>query len=128
MTPIRFPMRRGPALLLALVAAACGGGDAGGVAVNPNRPLTAGHPGRICAVPPEGLPEDSSRPTTVVGTGTPASCTPEALEAAVAAAGVVTFDCGPDPVTITLPRELRLRNDAGLRAQRRPASSTGEER
>jgi len=64
-------------------------------------------------VPAEGAPEDVSHPTTVVGTGTPASCTPGAFEAAVAAAGVVTFDCGPDPVTITLPREVRLVNDAG---------------
>jgi hypothetical protein len=107
-------MRRVRVAFLALLAAACGGGDAGGVTVNPDPPVTAGHPGRLCAVPPEGLAEDSSRPTTVVGTGTPASCTPEALEAAVAAAGVVTFACGPDPVTITLPRELRLRNDAGV--------------
>jgi hypothetical protein len=34
-----------------------------------------------------------------VGNGTPASCTPEAFEAAAALAGVVTFACGPDPVT-----------------------------
>ncbi len=36
----------------------------------------------------------------VVGTGTPASCTEGGLDAALA--GLVTFDCGPDPVTITI--------------------------
>jgi hypothetical protein len=57
--------------------------------------------------------EDSSHPTTVVGTGTPQSCTADALESAVHAGGVVTFDCGPDPVTITLSHELAIINDAG---------------
>jgi len=104
-----------PALALwALAAVACGGGDPiGGVAVTPGPQVPAGNPGRLCAVPPAGAPEDVSHPTTVVGTGTPASCTPEAFESAVASAGVVTFDCGPDPVTVTLPREVRLMNDAG---------------
>jgi hypothetical protein len=38
----------------------------------------------------------------VVGTGTPGSCTEAALDAALAGGGFVTFDCGPDPVTITI--------------------------
>src|SRR5262245_56985675 len=38
----------------------------------------------------------------VVGTGTPASCTEAALDAALAGGGKVTFNCGPNPVTITL--------------------------
>jgi hypothetical protein len=97
-----------------VAATACGGGDAkGGVVVTPGPPVAAGNPSRLCAVPPAGAAEDVSHPTTVVGTGTPASCTPEAFEAAVGAAGVVTFDCGPDPVTLSLPREVRLVNDAG---------------
>jgi hypothetical protein len=50
-------------------------------------------------VPPIA-PADASQPDTVVGSGTPASCTDAALGAAIAAGGVVTFDCGPDPVTI----------------------------
>jgi len=100
--------------ILATAAACGGGGDAtGGVTVTPGQPILAGNPSRLCAIPPGAVAEDVSRPTTVVGTGTPASCTPEAFEAAVAAAGVVTFDCGPDPVTITLPREIKLVNDAG---------------
>ena len=38
----------------------------------------------------------------VVGTGTAASCTDAALDAALAGGGLVTFDCGPDPVTIDI--------------------------
>ena len=64
-----------------------------------------------CTPPADALPEDASTPTTVVGTGTPASCTGEAFVAAVARGGVVTFDCGPAPVTILLGRTARVRND-----------------
>ena len=38
----------------------------------------------------------------LVGTGTAASCTDAALNAALAGGGLVTFDCGPDPVTIDI--------------------------
>jgi hypothetical protein len=38
----------------------------------------------------------------VVGNGTAASCTEAALDAALAGGGLVTFDCGPNPVTITI--------------------------
>src|SRR5205823_3288470 len=37
-----------------------------------------------------------------VGNGTPGSCTEAAFDAALAGGGTVTFDCGPDPVTIQL--------------------------
>ena len=37
---------------------------------------------------------------TVIGTGTPGSCTATALAAAIAAGGGVSFDCGAGPVTI----------------------------
>jgi hypothetical protein len=63
----------------------------------------------------EAKAEDVSNPTTVVGDGTPASCTSAAVVAAVAAGGVVTFDCGPDPVTITLAETARVFNDKGPR-------------
>jgi len=53
----------------------------------------------------------TSAPTTVVGTGTPAGCTHAALAAAVAAGGVVTFDCGPAPVTIPIPATLQVTSD-----------------
>src|SRR5689334_11086499 len=38
----------------------------------------------------------------VVGTGSAASCTEQALNAALGVGGTITFDCGPSAVTITL--------------------------
>ncbi len=46
----------------------------------------------------------------VVGTGTPASCTSAAVVSAVARGGLVTFDCGPAPVTIRMRRTAKVRN------------------
>jgi hypothetical protein len=48
----------------------------------------------------------------VVGHGTPASCTAAAFRRAVAKGGTVTFDCGPDPVTIVMDRQAEVHNDA----------------
>src|SRR5262245_4419216 len=42
------------------------------------------------------------RAAGVVGTGSAASCTEAALDAALAGGGLVTFNCGPVPVTITI--------------------------
>jgi hypothetical protein len=53
---------------------------------------------------------DTSHPTRVIGNGTPASCTSEAVVAAVAAGGVVTFSCGPNPVTITMKATAKVHN------------------
>jgi hypothetical protein len=57
--------------------------------------------------------EDVSSPTTVVGTGTAASCTADTFIAAVAAGGIITFNCGPDPATITLTKPAKVFNDKG---------------
>ncbi len=73
----------------------------------------AGNPDGHCDVPAEAAPEDVSNPTTVVGTGTPESCTSAAVVDAVAKGGVITFDCGPDPVTITLDQTAKVFNDKG---------------
>lgn len=54
------------------------------------------------------------RAAGVVGDGTPASCTEAALRAAVAGGGRVTFNCGPQPVTITLSSQLKLQQDTEL--------------
>jgi hypothetical protein len=59
-------------------------------------------------------PVDVSHPTTVIGTGTPASCTEAALDAAVAAGGVVTFDCGSAPTTITVTAEVPVTVDTTI--------------
>lgn len=73
----------------------------------------AGNPDGHClsTLPREAMPVDTSHPTTVVGSGTAASCTHAALAAAVAAGGVITFDCGADPVTIPVTATLQLRTD-----------------
>ena len=75
----------------------------------------AGNPAGHCSVPPEGRAEDTSSPDVVVGDGTPASCTGAAFVAAVAQGGVITFDCGPDPVVITLTETAKIFNDTGPR-------------
>jgi hypothetical protein len=46
----------------------------------------------------------------VVGHGTPASCTAKAFRKAVARGGVITFDCGPQPVTIVMDRQAEVHN------------------
>ncbi|HET9930799.1 MAG TPA: hypothetical protein VFQ35_08935 [Polyangiaceae bacterium] len=75
----------------------------------------AGYPDGHAAVPDAGKLEDVSKPTTVVGTGTPASCTAEALVAAVAQGGIITFDCGAEPVTITMSQPAKVFNDKGTK-------------
>jgi hypothetical protein len=45
---------------------------------------------------------DTSHPDHVIGDGTPAGCTSAAVVQAVAEGGIITFDCGPRPVTITM--------------------------
>jgi hypothetical protein len=70
----------------------------------------AGNPNGKATVPAEAKAVDTSRPDRTVGTGTAASCTSEAVVAAVAAGGIITFDCGADPVTITLKATAKVRN------------------
>lgn len=64
-----------------------------------------------CTIPLDAKLEDVSAPTTVIGTGTPTSCTGAAFVAAVAKGGVITFNCGPDPVIITLSETAKLFNN-----------------
>lgn len=69
-----------------------------------------GNPSGNYTVPASGALEDVSAPDHVIGTGTSASCTSAAVLAAVTAGGVITFNCGPDPVTITLAATAKVRN------------------
>lgn len=80
---------------------------------NPEDGPPAGNPDGKCEVPADAGLADSSSPTTVVGAGTPESCTGDAFIDAVAKGGVITFDCGPDPVTITVDRPAKIFNDKG---------------
>lgn len=90
-------------------------GTGGDPQTNPNDGPPAGNPEGTCAVPAEAQAEDTSTPDHVVGNGTPESCTGDAFVDAVAQGGVITFDCGPDPVTITLDRTAKIFNDTGPR-------------
>ncbi len=61
----------------------------------------------------EGPPPTITPVPFVVGTGTPDSCTPAALETTLAAASDagkarITFNCGDAPHTLTLPRTLTI--------------------
>lgn len=72
--------------------------------------LRAGNPNGKAAVPAEARAVDTTKPNRVVGNGTAASCTGKAVATAVAAGGVVTFSCGPDPITITMTQTAKVKN------------------
>ncbi len=91
--------RRTAGLAAALLLAGCGGSKG---AATPRPPP---------ACPARLAPRDTSQPTAVVGTGTPASCTAAALQAAVAAGGTVTFACGAAPVTIPVSATVVARKE-----------------
>ncbi len=69
-----------------------------------------GNPGGHAFVPPAGRAVNTSRPNHVIGRGTPASCTSAAVVRAVARGGVITFNCGPKPVTITMTATAKVVN------------------
>jgi hypothetical protein len=73
----------------------------------------AGNPDGDWPVPDAAMEEDTADPDEVVGDGTPESCTSDAVVAAVARGGVITFDCGPDPVTIVMNETAKIYNDTG---------------
>ncbi len=64
-------------------------------------------PAATCTPPVS--PPDTSQPTTVVGAGA-GTCSENALAAAVAKGGVITFDCGDD-ATLSITQTLDLRTD-----------------
>ena len=68
-----------------------------------------GNPGGV-PLPPEALPGRhlAARPRDRHRHA--ASCTSAAVVAAVAAGGVITFDCGPDPVTIVMTATAKVVN------------------
>lgn len=78
---------------------------------NPQDGPPAGYADGKADVPGPGQAEDVSNPTTIVGSGTPASCTSDAFVAAVAKGGVITFDCGPEPATIVLTATAKVWNN-----------------
>jgi len=117
------------AFLLSLSLSGCSGGTSGetGSAAGPagagstdthytemsDDMPAAGNPDGNWPVPAEALAEDAAAPDWVVGDGTPESCTSDAVVAAVANGGVITFDCGPDPVTIVMEETAKVFNNTG---------------
>jgi hypothetical protein len=73
-------------------------------------PPAAGNPSGNAAVPAAAQAVDTSHPDHVIGSGTPAGCTSAAVVQAVAAGGLITFDCGPSPVTITMTATAKVVN------------------
>ena len=72
-----------------------------------------GNPDGGCTVPAEAALEDVSSPDHVIGDGTAQSCTSAAVVAAVAQGGVITFNCGPAPLTITMLETAKIFNNTG---------------
>jgi len=106
------------AALVTLAALAGCSSSRDGTATTPTNPQDgppAGYPDGHAPIPPEAQAEDVSSPTTVIGTGSPASCTGNAVVAAVAKGGVITFNCGPDPVTIVLTSTAKVFNNKGTK-------------
>lgn len=110
--------------LMAWLMVACGSGGSSAPPPPPQTPVSdpvafaddwpeAGTAEAVCSVPVEARAVDTSLPDWVVGDGTPESCTGQAFVDAVAAGGIITFDCGPDPVTITLTQTAKVFNDTG---------------
>lgn len=72
-----------------------------------------GNPDGSCSLPVEAGEESTSNPDHVIGNGTPQSCTSEAVVSAVAQGGIITFDCGADPITIVMNQTAKVFNDTG---------------
>jgi hypothetical protein len=76
-------------------------------ATPPAPPTNPGAPS--CATPISAV--NTAGNTNVVGDGTPASCTESAFEAAIAAGGIVTFQCGPSPYKLILSSTKSVTQD-----------------
>ena len=74
------------------------------------RLLAVGNPNGHAYVPRLARAANTSRPEHVIGNGTPATCTSAAVVQAVADGGVITFKCGPKPVTITMTATAKVVN------------------
>ena len=63
-------------------------------------------------VPRNARAVNTSHPDRWVGTGTPASCTSNAVVRAVAKGGIIRFRCGPDPVRIEMTKTAKVVNSS----------------
>jgi hypothetical protein len=69
-------------------------------------------PDEICERPVDLV--DTATPDQVIGDGSPGSCTEQAIEDALTTGGVIVFDCGEDPITITFTSEKVITADTVL--------------
>lgn len=89
-----------------LMAIGCGGGGSNSTTAGDNdtptpvTPTPAPPPPSVTCTAP-GL-YSVSNPTTIIGSGTPASCTQAALQAAANTGGIIVFNCGPSATTIPI--------------------------
>jgi hypothetical protein len=117
---------KGLAVVASIICCSCGGGGGGGGGggsgssgvttdvdphTNSQAGPPAGNPAESYSVPAAAAAENVSSPDHVIGSGTPGSCTAEAFIQAVAQGGKITFNCGPDPLTITLSRPAKVFNN-----------------
>jgi hypothetical protein len=114
-----MPSLRSAAILVAAVApvlaapacaASTGAPDAISLAASTARqaaPPRAAQPARVVG---GGNTASTTTAGRVVGDGTAASCTSRAVVRAVAKGGLITFNCGPAPVTITMQATARVDN------------------
>jgi hypothetical protein len=102
--PLAIPLKAGNDFVLYLPAVLAG---------SQNGVPGTGNPAGSCFVPNEARLEDVSSPDHVIGNGSPQSCTSEAVTAAIALGGVITFNCGPLPVTIVMKKTAKIVNNTG---------------
>ena len=75
--------------------------------------VPAGNPAGTAVVPAAAQAVNTSNPTRVIGNGTAASCTSNAVVQAVAKGGIITFNCGPEHVTIPMTQTAKIVNNTG---------------
>jgi len=67
---------------------------------------SAPRPAELCTSPLAMA--DTSHPTTVIGKGAADGCNEDALRSALSTGGVISFDCGAAPVTISVSKTLQV--------------------
>lgn len=86
------------------VSGSGGRGSAGNAAAGSGGSAPPGSAPQLCTSPLALA--DIAKPAMVIGSGTPESCTEASLRAAVAAGGVITFNCGAASTTIKITQTL----------------------
>ncbi len=76
--------------------------------------LSVPGPGHDVPLPADAGLVDTSHPDQVVGSGSAASCTSAAVVDAVARGGIITFNCGPAPVTIVMAATAKVVNTSSF--------------